>query len=81
MATEKRDESSKVTEGRDVYKKDGGDRGPTHRLSRSMTDLIVGVSGAMADGSRTFSDTVRKRARPERVDTNCTTGQVPTLAP
>jgi hypothetical protein len=45
---------------RDVYKRD---RAPvTERAHRNVTDLMVGVSKAMADGARTFSETLRDRA-------------------
>lgn len=55
MANEKTGEG----EERDVYK---AGRAPlTERAHRNMTDLMVGVSKAMAEAARTFSDTLRDR--------------------
>jgi len=46
-------------EDRDVYK---AGRAPlTERAHRNMTDLMVGVSKAMAEAARTFGDTLRDR--------------------
>lgn len=45
----------------DVYKPG---RGPiTERAHRNMTELMVGVSSAMAEAARTFSDTLRERGQ------------------
>jgi hypothetical protein len=55
MANEKTGEG----EARDVYK---AGRAPlTERAHRNMTDLMVGVSKAMAEAARTFSDTLHDR--------------------
>jgi len=48
---------------RGVYKQGARARDTMNRASRNMTDLVVGVSKAMADGARTFSDTVAERAK------------------
>lgn len=56
MANEKTAEG----EERDVYK--AGRPVPlTERAHRNMTELMVGVSKAMAEAARTFSDTLRDR--------------------
>src|SRR5215470_16516053 len=55
MANEKTGEG----EERDVYKP--GRTPLTERAHRNMTDLMVGVSKAMAEAARTFSDTLRER--------------------
>jgi hypothetical protein len=55
MANEKTGEG----EERDVYK--AGRPPLTERAHRNMTDLMVGVSKAMAEAARTFSDTLRDR--------------------
>ena len=53
-------EKTEGNEGeRDVYKRD---RPVTERAHRNVTDLMVGVSRAMADGARTFSETLRERS-------------------
>lgn len=47
---------------RDVYK--AGRAAPiTERAHRNMTELMVGVSRAMAEAARTFGDTLRDRAQ------------------
>jgi hypothetical protein len=48
---------------RGVYKAGARARDTMNRATRNMTDLVVGVSKAMADGARTFSDTVAERAK------------------
>jgi hypothetical protein len=48
---------------RDVYKRDRAPLG--ERAHRNVTDLMVGVSKAMAEGARTFSETLRDRAQAE----------------
>ena len=48
---------------RGVYKQGARARDTMNRATRNMTDLVVGVSKAMADGARTFSDTVAERAK------------------
>jgi hypothetical protein len=51
------------TDERDVYKRE---RAPVReRAHRNVTDLMVGVSKAMAEGARTFSETLRDRAQAE----------------
>jgi hypothetical protein len=48
---------------RDVYKTG---RAPiTERAHRNMTELMVGVSKAMSEAARTFSETLRDRAQGE----------------
>src|SRR3979409_771355 len=50
---------------RDVYKT--GRAAPiTERAHRNMTELMVGVSKAMSEAARTFSETVRDRAQGEK---------------
>jgi hypothetical protein len=49
---------------RDVYKT--GRAAPiTERAHRNMTDLMVGVSRAMSEAARTFSETLRDRTKDE----------------
>jgi hypothetical protein len=48
---------------RGVYKQGARARDTMNRATRNMTDLVVGVSKAMADGARTFSETVAERAK------------------
>ena len=50
---------------RDVYKNRRA-APMTERAHRNVTDLMAGVSGAMADAARTFSDTLRDRAQADR---------------
>jgi len=61
MANEKSDSGSGEPGERDVYK---SGRAPiVDRAHRNMTDLMVGVSKAMAEAARTFGDTLRERAQ------------------
>lgn len=46
----------------DVYKRERA-APMTERAQRNMTDLMVGVSKAMAEGARTFSETLRERGQ------------------
>jgi len=46
----------------DVYKHTPLDRA-MHRANRNMTDLVVGVSNALAEGARAFGTTVRERTK------------------
>lgn len=62
MTKDNADSGDKASE-RGVYKQGARARDTMNRASRNMTDLVVGVSKAMADGARTFSDTVAERAK------------------
>ncbi|HMG24539.1 MAG TPA: hypothetical protein VK607_24550 [Kofleriaceae bacterium] len=56
--------SGEPGDDRDVYKT--GRAAPiAERAHRNMTELMVGVSSAMAEAARTFSDTLRDRAQRE----------------
>jgi hypothetical protein len=48
---------------RDVYKRERQPLG--ERAHRNVTDLMVGVSKAMAEGARTFGETLRERSQGE----------------
>jgi hypothetical protein len=62
MANDKSDAGGGEAD-RDVYKTG---RGPiTERAHRNMTELMVGVSKAMSEAARTFSETLRDRAQGE----------------
>jgi hypothetical protein len=51
---------------RDVYKSGRSAAQPlSERAHRNMTELMVGVSTAMAEAARTFGDTLRDRAKGE----------------
>jgi hypothetical protein len=55
--------SGERADDRGVYKPGARARDTMNRATRNMTDLVVGVSKAMADGARTFGDTVAERAK------------------
>ena len=63
MANEKSDSGGGEPGGeRDVYKT-GRSAPLVDRAQRNVTDLMVGVSKAMAEAARTFGDTLRERAQ------------------
>ncbi|TMQ16745.1 MAG: hypothetical protein E6J90_11065 [Deltaproteobacteria bacterium] len=62
MANDKTGSGGEAGDDRDVYKP--GRAAPlTERAHRNMTDLMVGVSRAMAEAAQTFSTTLRDRAK------------------
>jgi hypothetical protein len=66
--------SGRPADDRDVYKTRSAERAEraepaepmTDRAHRNVTDLMAGVSGAMAEAARTFGDTLRDRAQADR---------------
>jgi hypothetical protein len=61
MTKDKEGSGGESSAERDVYKRD---RAPiTERAHRNVTDLMVGVSRAMAEGARTFGETLRERGQ------------------
>jgi len=62
MANEKTGSGGEAGDARDVYKA-GRDAPITERAHRNVTDLMVGVSRAMAEAAQTFSTTLADRAK------------------
>ena len=62
MVNDKTGSGGEPGDDRDVYK--AGRAAPiTERAHRNMTELMVGVSKAMAEAAQTFSNTLRDRAK------------------
>src|SRR5258707_9968535 len=57
--------SGEPGDDRDVYKT-GRAAAMAERAHRNATDLMVGVSRAMSEAARTFSDTLRDRAEADK---------------